>query len=83
MVRLAQVTANNEGFLIELVYNNSLVGFLDEYNHLYYPFVDIAAMIADGFCDWNLVKHVMRVSIFLRHGCLTSLDTYHRVSIVV
>jgi len=37
MVRLAQVTANNGGFLIELVYNNSLVSFLDEYNHLYYP----------------------------------------------
>jgi len=40
-------------------------------------------MIADGFCDWNLVKHVTRVSIFLRHGCLTSLDTYPWVSIVV
>jgi len=36
-ITLAQVTANNGGFLIELVYNNSLVGFLDEYNHLYYP----------------------------------------------
>jgi len=34
---LAQVTVNNGGFLIKLVYNNSLVGFLDEYNHLYYP----------------------------------------------
>jgi len=37
MVHLTQVTANNGGFLIELVYNNSLVGSLDEYNHLYYP----------------------------------------------
>jgi len=46
-------------------------------------FVDTAAMIADGFCDWNLVKHVTRVSIFLCHGCLTSLDTHPRVSIVV
>jgi len=50
-------------------------------------FVDTAAMISDGFCGWNLVKHVMRVSFFLRHGCLTSLDTrldtYPRVSIVV
>jgi len=26
-------------------------------------FVDTAAMIADGFCDWNLVKHVIPVSI--------------------
>jgi len=34
MVHLAQITANNGGFLIELVYNTSLVGFLDEYNHL-------------------------------------------------
>jgi len=37
MVGLAQVTANNGGFLTELVYNNSPAGFLDEYNHLYYP----------------------------------------------
>jgi len=46
-------------------------------------FVDIAAMIADGFCDWNLVKNVTRVSIFFCHGYLTSLETYLQVSIVV
>jgi len=34
---LTQVTANNGGFLIELVYNNLPAGFLDEHNHLYYP----------------------------------------------
>jgi len=27
-------------------------------------FVDTAAMITDGFCDWKLVKHAMQVSIF-------------------
>jgi len=81
---MAHLTANNGGFLIELVYNNLLVGFLDEYN-IQLRFVDTAVMITDGFCDWNLVKHVTRVSIFLRHRCtcLTSLDTYPRVSIVV
>jgi len=46
-------------------------------------FIDTSAMIADGFCDWNLAKHVMDVSIFC-HGCLTSLDNYLlQVSIVV
>jgi len=44
-------------------------------------FVDISAIIADGFCCWNLVKHVMHASIFFHHRFLTSLDTYPRVSI--
>ena len=54
MARVALVTASNGGFLIELVLKNSLVGFLDEYNHLYYSAMLFytLAMISDGCCDW-------------------------------
>jgi len=58
----AQVPVNNGSFLIELVYNNSPV-----MNTIIFIiqlcFVDTSVMIVDGFCDWNLVKHVMRTSI--------------------
>jgi len=26
-------------------------------------FVDTSAMTAEGFCDWNLVKHIMQASV--------------------
>ena len=45
-------------------------------------FVDTLVMISDSFVTgFSETRDVN--SIFFRHGCLTSLDTYPRVSIVV
>ena len=38
-------------------------------------FIDTLVMIFDSFCDWIQQKRDAN-SIFFRHGCLTSLDTY-------
>ena len=64
MACTAPVTANNGGFLIELVLNNSLVDFLDEYKQLYYPamFSSHSSDDFDGFCDWNPSKHMTHVT---------------------
>ena len=63
MAHAALVTANNGSFLIKLVLNNSLVGFLDEYDHLYHSeILHILVMISDGCYDWNPAKHMAHVT---------------------
>jgi len=60
MIHAALVTANNGNLLIKLVLNNSLVGFLDEFNLLHYPviFLYTLGMIFDGCFNWNPTEHV-------------------------